>query len=325
MRFSFAPVQSLPRFNELIRQARFAEELGYYGLWAHEHHSEGTMYPCPLVTCSILAGVTDHIKVGTNMLLLPLYHPVRVAEEGAMVDAQSGGRLRIGMSAGYSETDIGAYGVDPRDRGNIMEEGLSLIRMLWTKKEIDLEDRFSHLRDYTLFPKPVQNSGPSIYLGATVDSAIKRAARLADEFLISATQRITDVPRVTEVYKQELLALHKDAGKKCTAINRIVCAVRNTTEKERALKFYGEIFLNLYMKWGHSNVTTLDTGLRELERLSREHFIIGEPAECIDLVSQYEEMGIGEIACLMNYGGPDLETVDKSMRLFADKVMPQFT
>ena len=325
MHFSFAPVQSLPRFKEMIRQAKLAEELGFYGLWAHEHHSEGTMYPCPLVTCSILAGATDQIRVGTNMLLLPLYHPVRVAEEGAMVDAQSGGRLRIGMSAGYSETDLGAYGIDPRERGKIMEEGLRLIRTLWTNNDIELEDRFSHLRDYTLFPKPVQNSGPPIYLGATIDRAIRRAARLADEFLVSATQRIVDIPRVTGIYKDELQAHGKDPVGKCITINRIVCVVGNASEKERAIRFFGEIFLKLYMKWGHSNVSALDTGLRELQNLAREHFIIGEPEECVDLISQYKEMDIGEIACLMNYGNPELETVEKSMRLFADKVMPKFT
>ena len=325
MRFSFAPVQSLPRFNEMIMQAKLAEDLGYHGLWAHEHHSEGTMYPCPLVTCSIMAGVTDHIKIGTNMLLLPLYHPVRVAEEGAMVDAQSGGRLRIGMSAGYSDTDLGSYNINPRDRGKIMEEGIRLIKTLWSEENIYLDERFSHLRNYTLFPKPAQNSGPPIYLGATIDKAIRRAARLADEFLVSATQRIVDIPRVTGIYKDELISLGKDSLDKCTTINRIVCVVENAFEKDRALKFFGEIFLKLYMKWGHSNVTELDTGLRELQKLASDHFIIGEPEECIDLVSRYRELDIGEIACLMNYGGPELEIVEKSMRLFAGKVMPKFT
>jgi alkanesulfonate monooxygenase SsuD/methylene tetrahydromethanopterin reductase-like flavin-dependent oxidoreductase (luciferase family) len=325
MQFSFAPVQSLPHFDEMISQAKIAEELGFSALWAHEHHSEGTMYPSPLLTCSILAGATERIKIGTNMLLLPLYHPVRVAEEGAMVDAQSYGRLRLGMSAGYSATDLGAYRVDPRDRGTVMEEGLTLIRTLWTVDGISLDDRFSHLRDYMLIPKPVQKPTPPIYLGATVDAAIRRAARLADEFLISATQRIVDVPRVLGVYNSELLALGKRTEEKCTTINRIVCVVENSSAREYALRFYGGIFLKLYMKWGHENVTTLDGDLRELERLAREHFIIGEASEWVDLISQYRELGIGEIACLMNYGGPDLGVVDKSMRLFAEKVMPEFT
>ena len=93
MKFSLAPVQSKNRFDKLKHQAILAEQLGYEALWAHEHHSEGMMYPSPLMVLSILASKTKTIKLGTNMLLLSLHHPVRVAEEGAMVDNLSNGRL----------------------------------------------------------------------------------------------------------------------------------------------------------------------------------------------------------------------------------------
>jgi len=102
------------------------------------------------------------------MLLLPLHHPLRVAEEAAMVDAQSLGRLRLGVSAGYSETDLRAFNVVARNRGKIMEEGVSLIRALWLGKNITIQNSFSHLSDFTLFPKPVRKPSPPIYMGATL-------------------------------------------------------------------------------------------------------------------------------------------------------------
>jgi alkanesulfonate monooxygenase SsuD/methylene tetrahydromethanopterin reductase-like flavin-dependent oxidoreductase (luciferase family) len=85
----------------MLRQAALAESLGYDALWAHEHHSEGMMYPSPLMTVAVLASVTKQIGLGTNMLL-PLLHPLRVAEDGAMVDVMSDGRLKLGVSGGYS-------------------------------------------------------------------------------------------------------------------------------------------------------------------------------------------------------------------------------
>jgi len=324
MRFSYSPVQSLPTFDEMIRQAKLAEELGFYGLWTHEHHSEGSIYPSPLLTCSILAGVTERITVGTNMLLLPLYHPLRVAEEGAMVDAQSGGRLRLGVSAGYSKIDLRAFHANPLDRGHEMEDSLKLIREVWTHDNVNLEQRFSDLTDYTLNPKPVQKPSPPIYAGATVDKAIRRAARLADELVISATQRVNDVPRVLEVYNSELLNRGKNPAEKRTTINRLTCVVDSPSGKQHALAHYGKIFLNLYMKWGHTNVKKFDIESKEMEQLSRDHLLIGEPEECIELIEKYREAGIGEIACLMNFGNPDLAVVDKSMKLFAEKVMPRF-
>jgi alkanesulfonate monooxygenase SsuD/methylene tetrahydromethanopterin reductase-like flavin-dependent oxidoreductase (luciferase family) len=324
MLFSYSPVQSLSTFDEMIRQAKLAESLGFHGLWTHEHHSEGSMYPSPLLTCSILAGATERITVGTNMLLLPLYHPLRVAEEGAMVDAQSGGRLRLGVSAGYSKIDLRAFHANPLDRGHVMEDSLKLIREVWTQDNVNLEERFSDLTDYTLNPKPVQKPSPPIYAGATVDKAIRRAARLADELVISATQSVNDVPRVLDVYNSELLNLGKNPAEKHTTINRLTCVVDKPSEKELALAHYGKIFLSLYMKWGHTNITTLDIKSRELEELCRDHLLIGEPDECVEMIGKYREAGIGEIACLMNFGNPDLVVVDKSMKLFAEKVMPQF-
>ena len=324
MKFSFAPVQSLNRFDRLKQQALLAEELGFECLWAHEHHSEGMMYPSPLMVLSILASKTRTIKLGTNMLLLSLHHPVRVAEEGAMVDSLSNGRLRLGVSAGYSEIDLKAFNIDPKDRGKKMEEGLKIIRTLWSKDHIDFDDEFTHLHDFSVFPPTVQKPHPHIYVGATCNTAIRRAARLGDEFLISTTQRKSDIPGILDVYKTELFELGKDFTEKSTAINRLVHVVDNKSDKDWAKEFFGNALLKLYDTWGHSNITELDNKERILDEICEENFIIGEPEECIDKVNEYMDLGIREIACLMNFGGPELDRVEKSMKLLSERVMPEF-
>ena len=324
MKLSLAPVQSKNRFDMLKHQAILAEQLGYEALWAHEHHSEGMMYPSPLMVLSILASKTKTIKLGTNMLLLSLHHPVRVAEEGAMVDNLSNGRLRLGVSAGYSEIDLKAFNVDPKNRGQKMEEGLSIIRKLWSGGHVNIDDEFTHLHDFSIFPPIVQQPRPPIYVGATVNKAIQRAARLGDEFLISATQRKSDIPRILDVYKAELQSLGNDFSEKTATINRLVHVVENNERKKWAREFFGNALLRLYDSWGHSNITELDDRERMLDEVCDQNFIIGEPSECIDRINEYADLGIGEIACLMNFGGPDPDKVESSMKLMSEKVMPEF-
>ena len=323
MRFGLSPIQSEGRFDAMLQQAALAEALGYDVLWAHEHHSGGMMYPSPLMTLAVLAAATKRIGLGTNMLLLPLHHPLRVAEDGAMVDVLSGGRLRLGVGAGYSPTDLQAFAVPEGDRARRMREGLALIRAVWTGEHVSLENGLSQLSDFTLFPRPVQRPAPPIYVGATVDAAVRRAARLGDELLVSTTQRIGDIPRVLEVYRAELRKLGKDPQVKAPALNRIVHVVPDGASKQAALEFFSSRFLGLYDAWGHQNVTELGETARSLAEVDADHFIIGDAAACIDRIAQYAALGIKEIACLMNFGAPEREPVEHSMRLFAERVLPQ--
>jgi alkanesulfonate monooxygenase SsuD/methylene tetrahydromethanopterin reductase-like flavin-dependent oxidoreductase (luciferase family) len=167
MRFGFSPTQSRARFDAMCAQAGLAEALGFDVIWAHEHHSGGSTYPSPLMTLAALAGATTGIELGTNMLLLPLHHPLRVAEDAAMVDVMSGGRLRLGVSAGYSPADLQAFAVPPDARARRMREGLALIRAVWSGAPVSLDSELCRLHDFTLHPAPVRQRrstwvGPSM-------------------------------------------------------------------------------------------------------------------------------------------------------------------
>ncbi len=306
----------------MLRQAELAEALGFDALWAHEHHSGAAMYPSPLMTLAALASRTKRIGLGTNMLLLPLYHPLRVAEDSAMVDVMSGGRLRLGVSAGYAESDLRAFAVPPGERVRRMRDGIALIRAVWTGEPVTLENSLSQLNGFKLFPQPLQRPAPPIYVGGTVDAAIRRAARIGDEFLISTTQSIADIPRIIGVYDEELRRLGKDPSAKSTTLNRIVHVVPNGGSRDGVVEFFSRRFLGLYDAWGHQNVTALGGTARSSAEVDAEHFIIGEAAECIDRIARYAELGVRQIACLMNFGGPELDAVERSMRLFAERVMP---
>jgi alkanesulfonate monooxygenase SsuD/methylene tetrahydromethanopterin reductase-like flavin-dependent oxidoreductase (luciferase family) len=303
-------------------QAILAESLGFRTIWTHEHHSERMMYPDPLMALAALAPVTREIGLGTNMLLLPTHHPLRVAQEAAMLDVLCEGRFKLGVANGYSARDLRSFGVTGTQRGRRMEESLKLIRRLWQGESVTQQGEGFDLEDFELFPLPVQRPHPPIYVGGHAAPAIDRAARLGDEYLISTTQKFGEIPALVKTY-HDALARHGQALRKPT-LNRIVCVVDRAAGKTEAESFFGRALLGLYESWGHENVTRLDDSERALRTLCDDHFIIGEPGECLERIGQYEAMGIGHIACLMNFGGPDLDVVERSMRLLGERVMCEF-
>jgi len=324
MEFGFGPIQSEPAFQRMLRQAALAESLGFDTLWAHEHHSLGIMYPSPLMALAALTGVTRRARLGTNMLLLPLYHPLRVAEDAAMVDVLSGGRLVLGVSSGYARADLGAFGVKPAERPRLMEEGIRLIRTVWTGDKVSADIARCQLRDYTLFPRPLQRPSPPIVVGALADRAIERAARLGDGYVLSAGATIDEIRHRIGVYRGALSAAGKDpAARRPLAVNRVVHVARDRAGAEWAEKFFAEQFLSAYDRWGHADVARLGRDERLFAETSRRHFIIGEPSQCVERIHEYAEMAIGHIACLMNFGKPDPSLAEESLRRFGEHVLPR--
>jgi alkanesulfonate monooxygenase SsuD/methylene tetrahydromethanopterin reductase-like flavin-dependent oxidoreductase (luciferase family) len=151
--------------GERIEEVVVAEALGFDGVWLSEHHlTADGMLPSPLVMAAVLAARTTRIRVGTNILVLPLHHPLRVAENAAVVDLVSGGRLVLGVGQGYSEREFAAFGVDRRRRGALLEEGVRIIR------------------EAEVTPRP--RGEIPIYVAGVTAAGLRRAARLGDGVII---------------------------------------------------------------------------------------------------------------------------------------------
>ena len=114
-------------------------------------------------------------------------------------------------------------------------------------------------------------------------------------------------------------------AQKAITLNRVVHVVKDRGAKEQAQRFFTERLLRFYDGWGHQDVTKLNDTSRVYETVSHQRFIIGEPAECIELMQQYADLGIRHLACLMNFGEPELPAVEDSMRRFAEQVIPHCT
>ncbi len=137
MKLGLSPIQA-GDVEETIRECERAEAAGFDSVWLGEHHASGTLYPTPLIALAAIAARTRRIRLGTAVLLLPLYHPLAIAEEAAMVDAISGGRLILGVGAGYAPEEFAAFDVPLKERGSRRDEAVPLIQRLWS------EDKVSH-------------------------------------------------------------------------------------------------------------------------------------------------------------------------------------
>jgi alkanesulfonate monooxygenase SsuD/methylene tetrahydromethanopterin reductase-like flavin-dependent oxidoreductase (luciferase family) len=170
-------------YGHFLNQVASADELGYDVIQLNEHHfSEDGYMPSPVVMASAVAARTSQIRIRLAVVILPLKHPVQLAEDLAIVDNVSNGRLELLVGAGYRAEEYAGYGIAFDDRGKRMEEALVLIRRCWTEDGFDFEGNYWDVQNVIVQPKPAQSPHPALVVGGSSLGAARRAARVADGF-----------------------------------------------------------------------------------------------------------------------------------------------
>ncbi len=171
-------------YRASLEQIVWAEELGFDSVWLTEHHfCEDGYTPSPLVIASAIGARTRTMRIGTNLILLPLYHPVRVAEDAATLSLLSGDRFDLGVGAGYVEAEYRAFGRTLGHRPSLMEESVAILRRAWSGEPVDFRGKRFQVENLAILPAP--ESPIRILMGAISPPAIERAARISDGFLSS--------------------------------------------------------------------------------------------------------------------------------------------
>ena len=174
------------RYREILEQIDWIDRelLNIDSVHVSEHHFYDDGYcPSPLLMCAAIAARTSRVSIGTNIIQLPLHHPVRLAEESLMVDALSNGRFRLGLGQGYYWQEFGGLGARLEERPSRTEEGIAILRHAFAGESFSFDGKRYTLPELRVTPEPIRPGGPEIWMGAFAPKAVERAARLADGFL----------------------------------------------------------------------------------------------------------------------------------------------
>jgi probable F420-dependent oxidoreductase len=315
MHFGLSPLQSGGDFDATIAECERAEAAGFDSVWLGEHHNRTLLYPAPLVGLAAIAGRTRRVRLGTGVLLLPLYQPVAVAEEAAMVDVISRGRLILGIGAGYAPEEFAAFGVSMKERGSRLDEAVPLIHRLWTEDSVSHEGRHYRVANASLRPRPVQRPRPPMWFAGWVEPALRRAGRLGDAWLGGPSATLDELAACVRMYRE--------AGGGEVALMRYVFVAESL---ERARAIAGDAFIRAfeatYFRWPHP-VVKRPAGALTIERLSEDRIVLGDPASCVRQIERFQaELGMTHLVCRMSVTGIPADAAHASMDLFTREVMP---
>jgi alkanesulfonate monooxygenase SsuD/methylene tetrahydromethanopterin reductase-like flavin-dependent oxidoreductase (luciferase family) len=307
------------QYQAALEQAQLAEALGFDCAVVAEHHcmADGWI-PSPIVLCGALAVSTTRLGIGTDIVVLPLHHPVTVAENLLVLDNLSQGRALCGVGMGGREEDFRLYGVPFKQRVSRSEEAMSLIRRLMTEENVVHEGRYFRVDGATVTPRPVQQPGPPLWYGAIAEPGARRAARLADALVIGPRPDLATCTRMRQAYEEELAEQGKHPAAGRVILRREAYLAEDTqTAWEEALE---------PLRFQYSQVYThipLGMSDQDLRRYARDRFMVGGPEAFIEDLQRYQE-ALGTDLVLFRLQLPKLpnERVLHAVRHLGEKVLP---
>ena len=185
--FRNPPDSGLPMsdlYGQVLDQVDAIDEAGYDVVWFTEHHFvEDGYLPSWTPVAGAVFGRSRRLRVATDIALLPFYHPVRLAEDLAVLDNLSGGRVELGVGMGYAPHEFKGFGIPVSRRVSLTEEGLDVLRLAWSGERFSYEGKRYRFDDLLVTPRPVQPGGPPLWMGAMTPAGAARAARYGANFL----------------------------------------------------------------------------------------------------------------------------------------------
>lgn len=328
---SFRPSQEI--YARALEQAQTAESLGYQNVWLGEHHFSTYGYLArPAQLATYIAAKTTRLRVGTAVIVVPLHHPLVIAEEIALADLLSGGRLDVGLGRGYQHYEFERFGMQLDDARGRFDEAVDIITKSFEGKPFSYAGQLFKIPETSVFPTVVQKPHPPIYIVAQSEYAVEATVRRGFNVLTGGygvtidrlaefgdiMKRVVDQvkPAITPnvsvqraVYCTNSEADARDAAEHARWNMRVTLSLRNhyeQVEKGNAIPVVGK------------SEPTLD-------ELLDKHLVIGTPDTCRKQIKRLQErVGITHFNCSFWIGDLDQTRVLRSMELFAHEVMPAF-
>lgn len=330
---------------EEVDQMVLAEDLGFDSVWLTEHHyADYGLSSAPSVLLATVAARTRRVHLGTAVYVIPFHHPLRLAEETASIDILSGGRLTVGLGRGNRPMEFYGHGVPQEESRGRMEEGVDVLLQAWTQERVNFTGRYWRIRNVPVYPKPLQRPHPPLAIAVTSPESIGWAASRGYAMLSSGLGTPLSVTLANRDRYVEGLrgagyspAQVEDLLSRWVVTKHVYVAPTDAEAQADARgpeMWYRDSFIRSLSADGladldasvYVNAEAMMARLRSQswEDLLESALIVGSPETVVRKLSQLDEAGVGEVVCWMNFGGLPSDRVRRSMRLFAEQVMPSF-
>jgi len=325
LKVGFIPIEGGHYYQDALAEVVRAEELGFDSVWMEEHHSVVDHYwPSPLPVLAGFATRTSKVLLGTDILVAPFYHPVRLAEDGALLDIMSNGRFVLGAAIGYKPDEFVLYGAELEKRGARFEEQLAIIKGLWTEGAVSFKGRYYQVEG-RLEPRPLSKPHPPIWIGGWGDITLRRAATLADNWVPGPT---ADLPRLL-AGKKQFLENRAAAGRMAPpaewpVTRDVIIADTDGEARELAERHIMVSYRKEYAGgWKHPFI---DASIAtDLDRLMQNRFLIGGPDQIRKTLEPFvRDYGLTHLICRLFFPGMPHRHIMRELELIAKEVMPAF-
>jgi alkanesulfonate monooxygenase SsuD/methylene tetrahydromethanopterin reductase-like flavin-dependent oxidoreductase (luciferase family) len=323
---------------DITAEALYADQLGMHSAWIGEHHFNSLgVLSCPDMVLAYVAANTKRIRLAPAVTVLPLHHPIRVAEQWATLDLLSGGRVDFAAGRGYDKREYAPFHVSFENNQDIFEEGLELVRRLWSA-----EGRISHrgkhysFDDVRITPKPVQRPLPT-YVGSFSKPSIELAARLNCGLIVApfaATMSFGGLKQVADLY-------HETCAKHGNKPQRLMCSyflhfADNKAEEDaaraRQVYYYNQCVIPAFpgdpktAPPSYRYFIDIVDRLQKLkpQDLTENSVLIGSPAHITEVLKKVEAAGYAEVILYINVGLKPHSQVKDEMARFMAEVAPAF-
>jgi alkanesulfonate monooxygenase SsuD/methylene tetrahydromethanopterin reductase-like flavin-dependent oxidoreductase (luciferase family) len=316
-------------YAEMLTEIETADQMGFDSAWLTEHHFlEDGYCPSILLTAAAIAARTKKIRIGTGVLLIPLHDPIRVAEDAAVVDLISNGRLILGLGLGYRSEEYDGFGRELKERKGRIEESLEIFSKAWTGGAFSMEGKYYKVNNHSITPKPVQQPIP-IWIGAFSEPAIKRAARIGAPLFVPAIGVIPIIKYLFDMHSNFLKEFGRNPDDfEKPLVREMYISTKNADDTWEDIKEHVTYTAKGYASWG-SMVDTEGNLLSDptdpiLYDIARKQSIIGTPGECIEQIKEYQDnLPVDNMICRFKFPGISHDEAMRSMKLFVEKVLPK--
>lgn len=329
LKVGFIPTEGGRAYRDSLEELEFGERLGFDSVWVEEHHGVKEHYwPSPLTVLAGFASRSSRLMLGTNIAILPLYNPVRLAEDAALVDIMSGGRLVLGVAIGYRPQDFSMVGAPMEQRGGRFAEAVTLIRRLWTEDPLTFEGVHYQCRDLSLEPKPIAAPHPPIWIGGWGPRALQRAAELGEAWIPGPTADLAKLMECQALYFGHAEALGKHRSTLARPLTREVVIAKTDDEAHHVAERH--LLVNYRDEygggWNHPLIGRAASDAPDrLADLASNRFIIGSPDACVRQIQAFRDaFGVDHLICRLHFPGLTHDFIMNEMRLLAEEVLPAF-